>query len=191
MKTTLASLIVAAALLVPRPAAAQGFVNPFFGWNFGGDAKCLAITGCEEHMTNWGVSFGALGPVLGFEQEFAYAKNFFGEAPSYDSNVFTLMSNVIINAPIPVVRPYAVGGVGLIKSHVEPTATSLLSFDASNNSFGWDLGGGVIIGSEHFGVRGDIRYFHTFQDLEIAGINLSGDQKLNFGRAAIGAFFKF
>ena len=60
MKTTLLSLIIAAALLVPRPAAAQGFINPFFGWNFGGDAKCLEITGCEEHMTNWGVSFGAL-----------------------------------------------------------------------------------------------------------------------------------
>jgi opacity protein-like surface antigen len=191
MKTTLASLIVAAALLVPRPAAAQGFVNPFFGWNFGGDAKCLTVLGCEEHMTNWGVSFGALGPVFGFEEEFAYSKNFFGEAPTYGSDVFSLMSNVIINAPIPVVRPYAVGGVGLIKSHVEPTAASLLAFDTTNNSFGWDLGGGVIVGSAHFGVRGDIRYFHTFQDLEFAGISLAGDNKLNFGRATIGAFFKF
>jgi opacity protein-like surface antigen len=191
MKTTLLWLIVAAALLAPRPAAAQGFINPFFGWNFGGDAKCLEITGCEEHMTNWGVAFGALGPVFGFEEEFGYSKNFFGEAPTYGSDVLTVMSNVILNAPIPVVRPYVVGGVGLIRSHVEPTVGSILSADAANNSFGWDFGGGVIVGGSNLGVRGDIRYFHTFQDLEFAGVNLAADEKLNFGRAAIGLFFKF
>src|SRR3954467_12189437 len=165
MKTTLVWLIVAAALLASRPAAAQGFVSPFIGWNFGGDAKCLLVAGCEEHTTAYGVAFGALGPVFGFEEEFGYTKNFFGEAPTYGSDVFTLMSNVIINAPIPVVRPYVVGGVGFIKSHVEPTATSLLSFDSTNNSFGWDLGGGLIVGSSHIGVRGDVRYFHTFSDI--------------------------
>ncbi len=190
-KRILLSLIVSAALLAPRPAAAQGFINPFFGWNFGGDAKCLEITGCEEHMTNWGVSFGALGPVFGFEQEFGYSKNFFGEAPTYASDVFTAMSNVMITAPIPVVRPYAVGGVGLIRSHVEPTVGSIISASTANNSFGWDLGGGIIVGSSHFGARGDVRYFHSFQDLEFAGINLAGEEKLNFGRAAIGLFFKF
>jgi len=191
MKTTLFTLMLTTALLMPRAAAAQGFINPFFGWNFGGDAKCLEITGCEEHMTNWGVSFGALGPVFGFEEELGYSKNFFGEAPTYGSDVFTLMSNVIINAPIPVVRPYAIGGVGLMRSHVEPTAGSILSASAANNSFGWDVGGGVIVGGSHFGVRGDIRYFHTFQDLEFAGINLAAGEKLNFGRAAVGLFFKF
>jgi len=137
------------------------------------------------------VSLGALGPVFGFEQEFAYAKNFFGEAPTYDSDVFTAMSNIILNAPIPVVRPYAVGGVGLIRSHLEPSVGSILSASAANNSFGWDLGGGLIVGGSRFGVRGDIRYFHTFQDLEFAGLNLSGEEKLNFGRAAVGLFFKF
>jgi len=191
MKRTLLTLIATAALLAPRPAAAQGFINPFFGWNFGGDAKCLEITGCTEHMTNWGVSFGALGPVFGFEEELGYSKNFFGEAPTYGSDVFTLMSNVVISAPIPVVRPYAVGGVGLMRSHVEPSVGSILSASAANNSFGWDLGGGLIVGGSHFGVRGDIRYFHTFQDLEFAGINLAADEKLNFGRAAVGLFFKF
>ena len=189
MKTTLLSLLVTTVLLLPRPAAAQGFINPFFGWNFGGDAKCLEITGCEEHTTNWGVAFGALGPVFGFEQEFAYAKNFFGEAPTYGSDVLTVMSNIIVNAPIPVVRPYAVGGVGLIRAHVEPTVGSLLSL--SNNSFGWDIGGGVIVGSSHVGVRGDIRDFHTFQDIEFAGINFAGEEKLDFGRASIGLFLKF
>jgi hypothetical protein len=191
MKTTLLSLIVAAALLAPKPAAAQGFISPFLGKNFGGDAACLQITDCEESTRNWGVAFGSLGSVLGFEEELAYSKNFFGSAPSYGSDVFTLMSNLMISAPIPVVRPYVLGGVGLIKSHVEPTATSLLSLDASDNSFGWDLGGGLIVGSDHIGIRGDLRYFHTFQDIEFAGITLPDNQKLNWGRGSVGLFLKF
>ena len=60
MKRTLLSLLVAAAVLVPLPAAAQGFVNPFLGWNFGGDATCLQIAGCEENTKGWGVAFGAV-----------------------------------------------------------------------------------------------------------------------------------
>ena len=191
MKTTLFTLMLTTALLMPRAAAAQGFINPFFGWNFGGDAKCLEITGCQDHTTNWGVSFGSLGRVFGFEEELGYSKNFFGEAPTYNSDVFTLMSNLLISAPIPVVRPYVVTGVGLMRSHVEPSVGSILSASAANNSFGWDLGGGLIVGGSHFGVRGDVRYFHTFQDLEFAGVNLASDEKLNFGRAAIGLFFKF
>jgi hypothetical protein len=190
MKTTLLSLIVAAALLAPRPAAAQGFVSPFIGWNFGGEAKCLEVAGCEEHTTAFGVAFGALGPVFGFEEEFGYTKNFFGEAPTYGSDMFTLMSNVIINAPIPVVRPYVVGGVGLMRAHVEPTALSLLSSSTASNSFGWDFGGGIIVGG-NIGVRGDLRYFRTFQDVEFGGFTLNSSEALNFGRASVALFFKF
>jgi len=191
LQTTTLAVFLAAALLVPKPAAAQGFISPYLGWNFGGDATCLPVTGCEEHTQTWGVAFGALGPVFGFEQEFGYTKNFFGSAPTFDSNVLTIMSNVIINAPIPVVRPYAVGGVGFIKSRFEPGVGSLLSLDSSDNSFGWDVGGGVIVGGSRIGVRGDIRYFHTFQDIEFAGITLPTDEKLNWGRGSIGLFLKF
>lgn len=40
-------------------------------------------------------------------------------------------------------RPYALAGVGLIKSHVELTAASLFTTD--NNDVGWDVGGGLVI----------------------------------------------
>lgn len=189
MRITLVTLAALVALVAPRPAAAQGFIAPFLGWNFGGDAKCLELTDCEDRSTSWGVAFGALGPVFGFEEEFAYTKDFFGESPTYGSDVLTLMSNLVISAPIPAVRPYVLGGVGLIKSKIEPTLGSLVSLD--NNSFGWDLGGGLIVGGEHVGVRGDLRYFHTFQDLELAGFTLTDNEKLNFGRASVGVFFKF
>jgi hypothetical protein len=190
MKTIIWTALALTLLVAPRPAAAQGFISPFIGFDFGGDAKCPEISDCEDKTTNLGVSVGTLGPVIGFEEEFAYAKDFFGTAPLISSSsVLTLMSNVIIGPKISLVRPYVVGGVGLIKAKVEFTPTSLLS--TSNNGFGWDIGGGLVIGGEHVGVRGDIRYFHSFKDLEVAGFSLGGDTKIDFGRATVGLFLGF
>ena len=64
MKTTILMFVAVAMLLAPRAAAAQGFIVPFLGWNFGGDAKCLEITGCEENTSITAWRFGALGPVF-------------------------------------------------------------------------------------------------------------------------------
>ncbi len=75
---------------------AQGFISPLIGFNFGGDANCPNITGCEEKRLNFGVSLGKMGSVFGFEEEFAYAKDFFGSAPTLNSSVLTVMSNVML-----------------------------------------------------------------------------------------------
>jgi hypothetical protein len=48
----------------------------------------------------------------------------------------------------------------------------------------------MIFFGDHVGIRGDIRYFHTFQDLEFLGFELDGE-KLDFGRAAAALVFKF
>ena len=55
-----------ALLLAPLPAAAQGFITPFVGFNFGGDAKCPEISWCEEKTTNFVVAVGTLCPVIWF-----------------------------------------------------------------------------------------------------------------------------
>jgi opacity protein-like surface antigen len=167
---------------------AQSFVSPFIGFNFGGDANCPNITGCEEKRLNFGVSLGRMGSVFGFEEEFAYAKDFFGTAPTLNSSVLTVMSNVMLVPNIGPIRPYALAGLGLIKTKVELTPISLLT--TNNNNFGWDIGGGVLIGGEHVGVRGDVRYFHSFQDQTIAGFVLS-NPKLSFGRASAALMLMF
>jgi opacity protein-like surface antigen len=183
--------VLALALIVGAPthARAQAFVSPFIGYDFGGDASCPQITNCENKKLNFGVSLGTTGRVLGFEEELAYAKDFFGTAPSLSSNVLTLMSNAMIIPKIGPVRPYALAGLGLIKTHVEFTPSSVLTSD--NNNLGWDVGGGVAaFFGAHAGVRGDIRYFHAFQDLNALGFTLS-DMKLDFGRASVGLVLTF
>jgi opacity protein-like surface antigen len=172
-------------------ARAQSFISPLIGFNFGGDAACPNITGCEDKRLNYGVSLGKMGSVFGFEEEFAFANNFFGTAPSLKSNnVLTLMSNVMFVPKIGPIRPYGLAGLGLIRTHVEPTVTSLVT--AENSNFGWDLGGGVIVGGEHIGIRGDIRYFHTFssQTILIPQVVLS-NAELNFGRASVALMLMF
>jgi len=171
-----------------RPSSAQGFISPFIGFDFSGDSGCPAISGCQDKHTDWGVSIGSLGAILGGEFEFAYYPNFFGETPGVSSNVLTTMGNLLIGPRLGPAQPYGLVGVGLIKTHTELTGTSLL--DSTNNHFGWDIGGGLIVGGRHFGVRGDIRYFHAFQDLEILGIPIA-DAKMNFGRASAGLMIKF
>jgi opacity protein-like surface antigen len=182
-------ILLVSALMTPGAVYAQGFVSPFIGYDFGGDSGCPQITGCEDKKLNLGVSVGNLGSVVGAELEFAYAKNFFGDIPGVSSSVLTLMGNVMLSPRFGIVQPYGLAGLGLIKTHVEFSTTSLLNSD--NNHFGWDLGGGLIVYlGGHIGVRGDIRYFHAFQDLEILGISL-GRTKLDFGRAAAGVVFRF
>ena len=178
---------VALLLVAASAANAQGFISPFLGYNFGGDAGCPAISNCEEKRSNFGVSFGTAG-IIGFEEELAYAKDFFGKTPGSSSSVLTLMTNVMVAPRIGPVRPYALIGAGLIKSHVEASLGSLASID--NNNFGWDIGGGLMLMFGPVGVRGDVRYFHGFQDLEVLGVSLS-DLKLDFGRAAVGVVFQF
>ena len=195
MRTSTHRFFLASALVIgsmvgtATDAGAQGFISPFIGFDFGGDSGCPTLTDCEDRRLNAGVAFGTMGRILGFELDFGYARDFFGEAPGLESNVLTLMGNVMVVPNLGPVRPYALAGLGLIKSHIELTPESLLTSD--NNDFGWDIGGGLmVLFGDRVGVRGDIRYFHAFQDLEILGIPL-GDTKLDFGRASAALVLKF
>ncbi|MBI3491627.1 MAG: porin family protein [Acidobacteria bacterium] len=168
---------------------AQGFISPLIGYDFGGDASCPQISNCEDKRLNAGVALGTMGPIFGFEEEFAYAKDFFGNASGLSSSVLTLMSNVMLVPRVGPVRPYLLAGMGLLKTHVDFSPTSLLTSD--NNNFGWDVGGGMMaLVAPHVGVRGDIRYFHAFQDTTILAFPVN-NPKLDFGRASLAVVFTF
>jgi len=171
--------------LTAAPARAQGFITPFIGFNAGGDSSnCASLTNCQTARANYGVAFGAMGPAIGFEEEFSYAKNFFGNSPGTENSVFSLMSNLLVGVGVGPVRPYVAGGFGLIRPHV-----SSVTFSANNNTFAYDIGGGVNgFFSEHVGLRGDIRHFHSLQDVNVLIFN---GQKLEFWRASLGLALKF
>jgi opacity protein-like surface antigen len=186
VRTFYTSMFASALLFcTAAPARADGFITPFLGFNFAGDSgNCQSPTNCEERRANFGVSLGTMGPVLGFEEDISYAKNFFGEAPGTDNSVFSAMSNILVGLPIPVVQPYVLGGVGLIRPHV-----SIGSLSVDHSAFGYDIGGGVTIyPAAHVGFRGDVRHFHTLEDVNVL---IFTSQKLDFWRASLGLAFRF
>jgi hypothetical protein len=185
----LGCLAAACTLAAPAGAAAQGFISPLLGYDYGGDSGCATRQDCDDKNSNIGVAFGHLG-AFGFEAELAYARDFFGDTPDTSSNVLTFMSNLLIAPKIGPVRPYVAIGVGLIKSRVEFTGTSLLDFN--NNNFGWDFGGGLMVFfGDHVGVRGELRRFRTFGDSGLIGLLPGDNEELAFNRAAAGLVLAF
>lgn len=183
--------VFCAILAGSTPARADGFITPFLGYNFGGDsANCAKLTDCEEKHANFGVSIGTIGGVFGFEEDIAYAKDFFASAPGLENNVFTAMSNLTISIPAGPVQPYVLGGLGLVRPHV---SLNPLHINSENNALGYDLGGGLnVFFARHVGVRGDIRHFHTLQDVGVFRLNqIFTGEKLDYWRANVGLTLRF
>jgi opacity protein-like surface antigen len=202
--TAMCAVALAAA---PRNASADWTLTPFLGWNFGGSADVnnpaagTTFNNSFEHKIDYGVSLAGMGSgIFGGEIDFGYSPNFFETGPSIngfqfanDSNVTTLTGNLIIGAPVgghgASFRPYAVGGVGLIRTKVQDAAGF---FDvASKNDFGYDIGAGAMVFfAQNIGLRGDFRYFRSFQGSSdnVTGLGLSN---FHFWRGSVGVSFKF
>ena len=192
MKGVIKSLILASAtavVLAPVPVRADGFVTPWVGSAFGSNIN--------NGQATIGVSAGGMGAgIIGGEADFGWSPSFFGTKSDFGSNtVLNLMGNLIIGVPIggthgAGVRPYVVGGVGLIRSQIDGGTIARVS--SSENMFGWDAGAGVMgYFSDHVGLRGDVRYLRATSDLttHVDSIDINGD-KLHFWRATIGVTFR-
>jgi opacity protein-like surface antigen len=173
-------------VLVPHSARAQGFIAASYGYNFGGDAGCRTATDCRNKNWNWGGSLGALGSIVGFEVEWTHEGEFTGDRPTPIS-LTTLMGNFMIAPKITIVQPYGLVGLGDIRTKANDVSNS------SDDQIGWTIGGGVIVHvAKHLGVKGDVRYYHSFEASDLLGINLGLDNnKVDFGRAGFGVVIKF
>lgn len=177
-------------ILVTPGANAQGFAAPSFGYNFGGDSGCRSATDCEDVNWNFGASLGLLGRFVGFEGEFTYEDDFIGETANESSDVLTLMANFMVAPRITLVQPYGLVGIGMIRTTGEDRVSGS---SETENQIGWTVGAGVIVFvHRHVGIKGDVRYYHSFSALDFLDIELGRDEnKLDFGRAAFGVVFAF
>ena len=172
-----------AALVAAPPAQAETVLTPFAGLAFGGRAD-------DSKFTYGGaIGFRGDGAGLGFEIDFGYTPEFFPEGGRLrESNVTTLMGNLLLLAPGGSVRIYGAGGVGLLKTRVEDADGF---FDVDSNDFGLNVGGGLEISlGERVGLRGDLRYFRALTDPEPDNefdIDLAD---LDFFRATVGLSLK-
>jgi opacity protein-like surface antigen len=171
------------------PARADWLITPYLGTAFGGDTS-------SQHVTYGGSAAWMSHGIVGIEIDGSLSPDLLDEDDGVilgiaDSNVTTLMGSVVLGAPLgePGVRPYVVGGAGLIRARVADAADV---FNLDTNSFGVNVGGGVhALVRKNLGLRADLRYFRSLRD-ENAGDDI--DLELGgfaFWRATVGATFRF
>ncbi len=192
---------------IPKAASADWLFTPFIGtaFNAGADfGDTFDEPGEFERRFTYGASLGYMGAgIAGFEFDFGYSPNFFETLVNDDddftfaddSNVTTFMANIVLGAPIggqsgPGIRPYAVGGLGLIRTHV--TDAGLFFDELDSNDWGFNLGAGLHgFITDNVGIRGDVRYFRAFGgdgDDDDFEFTLSD---FDFWRATVGVTFRF
>ena len=187
MRRVIKALVLTSVLALswaPAQARAEGYVSPWAGVNFGNDQA--------EGKAAFGVFAGYMGAgIIGGEVDFGFAPNFFGE--SVDNNVMNVMGNLIIGIPVggtrgPGIRPYVTGGLGLIRTSIDSGLSSVDDF--TSNEFGFNLGVGAMgYFNDHFGLRGDVRYYRTLNDGDGDDDDLIPEFDLgafDFWRASIG-----
>ena len=182
--------------LTPLPARADVLLIPFFGVNFGGDSGKAISAAFDSNQFNWGASIAFMGGgIFGVEGDLGFSPDFYGKTDLGGSSVLTATGNLIVGIPFGGqqgfgVRPYGLAGAGLLQSKSD-FGTGAAEFDENNVT--WNVGGGVLLFfGTRAGLRFDVRYFQTFDDLEILGIPIAQSPgKVDFTRTSLGLVLRF
>lgn len=206
---TIRGLLTAGAIglatLVPSSSArADVLLTPFVGANLGGSAASpLADFVGNPSKTTFGGSLALMsGGVFGVEADVGYTPRFFGTdielggipVSLVRNNVLTAMVNVTAGVPLQGgsgagIRPYAVGGIGLIRQQLSAVA-GLVNYDL--NDVGYNVGGGVVLFvSRNVGIRGDVRHFRTLGGNTVVDLIDLQPGKFNYTRATVGVTFRY
>ena len=181
------ALALALAAGAARDANAQVYLTPFAGVTFGDDAPASKFTA--------GAGLTFMGGIAGFEFDFGYTPDFFGEESDFaligDSNVTTFSGSLVIGPSVAgKVRPYGVAGLGIVRSRISDAED--LFDDITTNDLAFNVGGGVIaMMSDRVGIRGDVRYFRALQDNEDDDDVDVSIGNFGFWRATAGISFRF
>jgi hypothetical protein len=168
-----------AMISAPAKARAEGYTNPWAGIIFAGNDISVdnAVSSAKNGFHSFGVSVGDTGHMIGLDVNLGYSPNFY-DNDLVDNNVLDLMAGITAGPQFGrsahSIRPYAVGGVGLLRR----------SFgDSSSNDFGFNVGAGIFgYFSNHLGLRGEVRYYRTLNGSDL------GD--FHFTRAQLGLLLR-
>jgi opacity protein-like surface antigen len=127
---------------------------------------------------SYGVRIGH-GRVFGGEHTLAFSPNFIDA----DTKALIYNSNLLVHAPLPVVRPYVTAGLGLIH-------TSGDSLGVFGTKLALNYGGGVkFVPAGPVGLRIDVRGY-SVPSVEFR-VFTTENQRIDFLEASIGILFRF
>lgn len=189
-----------ALLLLHSPqASADWLITPFIGMKFSGETTFLVLErGAGERGVTFGGSVALLSNgLLGIEADVAHTSRFFEEDHPpipliRSSRVTTIGGNVLVAAPVSFtresLRPYLVGGLGLIQARVQDLANLLpLKRDLLGLTLGVGANGML---SERTGVRFDLRRLKAITG-EGGEFAADGVSRLSFWRASLGVIMRY
>jgi hypothetical protein len=199
-------LALVVSLLLARDASADWMFTPFVGTSFGTETSFVVLEIDRANSTQpssaptrkliFGGSAAFLSRgVFGAEADFAYAPRFFERdnraGDITGSNLSTLSGSVILAAPLAVtresLRPYVVGGFGLIHAEVSDTINLLPIRD---NIAAYNIGGGAIgLISPRAGLRFEIRHFRSVENSSNE-LTAESSARLSFWRATVGVVIR-
>lgn len=198
----LARAAVAVLVLAGAPAAARAdwLVGPLAGIAFGGETTRRGVPGAERaHVVLGGSAAWLSDHVLGIEGDVAIAPRYFeGDAAGLvaSSNLMTFSGSVIAAVPLAItregLRPFFVGGLGLLHARAEQKVEVLQVFeDVADDLLAVNVGGGAIgFITARTGVRFEVRHFRSLdRDRDI----FSGRSRtrLSFWRATVGVVVRY
>jgi hypothetical protein len=207
-------ILFLAALILCSPVAdarADFLITPFFGSEFAGHTTLpdLDTAVASKHWVFGGSAAWLSDRILGVEADFSIVPGFFQNSTGtliVASRVTTLTGNVIATLPLSItresLRPYVVGGLGLLRASVEDVALTLNESCKSGNFtpntggpvrcnwLGLQLGAGAIgLITSRAGVRFDLRHLRALsRDTTLRGEQTS---KLSFWRATVGVTLRY
>jgi hypothetical protein len=190
------------ALMAPSSAGAETEwqIRPFAALTFGGGTTLLDLDFASGKLkTAIGVSAGLLGDVLGFDVDLSHSPGFFtGDTKNIaQSSVTTFTGNVIVGAPRSAteftLRPYFVGGFGVMRAHSYPSSSGALEVNMTRPAVG--IGGGVS-GSltDRTGLSWELRHFRSVGEVDPRGQSVgpeSAGEKLSFWRANMALVIRY
>jgi len=192
-------LALAAVATAPPPAlAADKQIRPFIGSAFGGATTFVDPDNVVGRPNfTWGVSVVTLGEVVGFDIDFADAPGFFegDQRLVLSGHVTTLTGNVVVAAPRRlteyVLRPYAVGGFGLMRIHRDDYFNV---FTVNRVAPAFDFGGGILMFlTNRIGTSLEVRRFQTIdrQGDEPGLLITCCTERLSFWRAGVSLAIRY
>jgi len=134
----------------------------------------------------FGVNGLVVGQVFGIEGDVSFAPGFFQAKRRQlilGSSVTTATANLVVAFPRRwsqyTLRPYAVGGGGVMRVHIDDVS-GVLAVDSSLGTV--DFGGGVTgFLTDRVGVSWDLRYFRSFGG-DSRGFSI-GNEQMSYWRA--------
>jgi hypothetical protein len=189
-------------ILTAIPAFADGDVTLFGAAQHQGKLTLQSATSTASSVNSFNPgTFGVYGvrishgKVFGGEHTIAYVPNFLGGG----AKAIIYNSDVLLQVPLPKVRPYATAGLGTIFTWgSNPTGLADLLQFQTGTKFAINYGGGVkVLPAGPVGFRVDIRGYavpgakFTITNPTTLGTVQSQSQTLNMLEVGVGVVFKF